>query len=380
MGRAPMDSTPDVGDGATLTGEVVPTGPVEPSGEARPNELEPEPEPEPRRPGLVRLTWWRHGHGVVPFLWLPLVWVNGWLAHLPRVAWEPAVVAVMFPAAFAVWSARRYGRWTVRPHSLLGCGAAAAWALLAGFTGTGPLTSLLLLAGGGTMAAAYALDATNPRPRPDVLTAPAGELAAVDAPAPAAPGPGGDSPGEPAEPAGPPQQLALGEHEPIYTPPTTAILEVAKPAPVVATEDDPQRAALVGVFQEFGVDVEVTGVTRGPTVIRYEVTPASGVSVKKITARADDIALALKTKSVRILSPIEGMSAVGIEVPNPRRGTVLLGDVLRSPVAVSDPHPLLVGLGKDIERPAGRREPGEDAAHAHRWRHRLREEYLRKQR
>lgn len=111
---------------------------------------------------------------------------------------------------------------------------------------------------------------------------------------------------------------------------------------------DAQTAALQETFRQFGIDATVARWSRGPTVTRFEIELGPGVQVKKVANMGDDIAYALAAQDVRIVAPIPGKSAIGVEVPNRHRDLVTLGDILRSPEADQETHPMSVALGVDI--------------------------------
>lgn len=118
--------------------------------------------------------------------------------------------------------------------------------------------------------------------------------------------------------------------------------------PAVDQEMKEKAGILVETLKSFGVTVRITGIFRGPSVTRYEIQPAAGIKVSKITGLADDIALSLAAQGVRIEAPIPGKPAIGIEVPNSHKDTVSLREILESDSFRSSKSKLAFAVGRDI--------------------------------
>jgi S-DNA-T family DNA segregation ATPase FtsK/SpoIIIE len=192
----------------------------------------------------------------------------------------------------------------------------------------------------------------DPAETPDALDPPAGEAPAQPKRKPAAVA--ATPPAEPEPEGAVGEQLRLtvqptAEGAAPYQLPPSDLLPSGPVPKTRSRANDAMIESISGVLEQFNVDAQVTGFTRGPTVTRYEIELGPAVKVEKITQLQRNISYAVATDNVRLLAPIPGKSAVGIEVPNTDREMVRLGDVLRSSAARSEQHPLGIGLGKDIE-------------------------------
>ena len=190
--------------------------------------------------------------------------------------------------------------------------------------------------------------------------------ATVAAPPPAQPAPGGEAPAvptaapEPAEPTTPlpvprgletlQETLPFVAREARYAPPPLSLLDPPEPAAAGPSAEEHQRNAeiLVKTLRDFGVETRVADVSPGPVITRYEVEPGPGIKINRIVGLADDLALALKAMSVRVVAPIPGKAVVGVEIPNQNRARVSLREILATAEFAALASPLPLALGKDI--------------------------------
>jgi S-DNA-T family DNA segregation ATPase FtsK/SpoIIIE len=202
------------------------------------------------------------------------------------------------------------------------------------------------------LAARRATEARSPEPRPRRRVVREEEPEAAPPTAPAPPEPAGAAVPAQDEPSAAARARArLPAAPPTRGPYRLPPLDLLRTAPASAADgrdEEHTMEALERTFRTFGVPARVPTAHRGPTVTLYEVEVEPGTKVNRVLSLADDIAYALATPDVRIIAPIPGRSAIGVEVPNKVREFVTLGDVLRSRAAREARHPLAVGLGKDV--------------------------------
>ncbi|MGH7379153.1 MAG: DNA translocase FtsK 4TM domain-containing protein [Candidatus Methylomirabilales bacterium] len=227
-----------------------------------------------------------------------------------------------------------------------------------------PLT-LANVVGRGVQGARAVLEAaraalTARRPPAGAATPPTPVLEAAQ------PAPGGEAPAvltaapEPAEPTTPlpvprgletlQETLPFVAREARYAPPPLSLLDPPEPAAAGPSAEEHQRNAeiLVKTLRDFGVETRVADVSPGPVITRYEVEPGPGIKINRIVGLADDLALALKAMSVRVVAPIPGKAVVGVEIPNQNRARVSLREILATAEFAALASPLPLALGKDI--------------------------------
>jgi S-DNA-T family DNA segregation ATPase FtsK/SpoIIIE len=212
------------------------------------------------------------------------------------------------------------------------------------------------LGGGERRAAARHPSAGDQAPRGRLYDQEANEEAAADPAGAAASG----SPSRPPVPIqmpapvtpADPEQLTIGlgpAGEPgSWRLPPLALLKRSKAAEIDRRQVESLGHILEDALAAHGVETRLVGMTVGPTVTRYELELGPGVKVAKVTNLQRDIAYAMAAADVRILAPIPGRSAIGVEVPNKQRQLVAVGDILTSAEAHAATHPLEVALGRDI--------------------------------
>ena len=193
-----------------------------------------------------------------------------------------------------------------------------------------------------------------PAAAPETDAVPAGDITSFTGTAPPAAPRGTPPRGTPySRPGAAPvrhEQPTLDEQVPGgYVLPPLSLLAPGTPHKTQTKANDKVVGDLQDMFEQFKVDATVAGFTRGPAVTRYEIELGDAVKVERVTGLAKNIAYAVKSADVRILPVIPGKSAIGIEIPNTDKEIVSLGDVLRSPQALADYHPMTVGLGDDVE-------------------------------
>jgi S-DNA-T family DNA segregation ATPase FtsK/SpoIIIE len=195
------------------------------------------------------------------------------------------------------------------------------------------------------------MDRGEQGPPPEAVTpepAPVPEPPVVDEPPPEEPAVTGEVPLAPPPAPTRPRRASAPVVAGNWQLPDMALLTRTKEQRLDQRQLDLAGEALVAALAAHGVETNMVGRTVGPTVTRFELELGPGVKVARVTSLSKDIAYAMASPDVRILAPIPGKSAIGVEVPNRQRQLVALGDILASPEAAAATHPLEVALGRDI--------------------------------
>jgi S-DNA-T family DNA segregation ATPase FtsK/SpoIIIE len=300
-----------------------------------------------RRPGELHAVYKAHEGIIAPYGWMAAADLTAIVARYGvrgsgpiDDAWWTVLLA---SAAAGIWAWRKMrGRKHGHRYARYCWAAGTLWALVAATWTPDAFMQILLLAGGTALAAPHLYRNRVSHSGPQIL---GGRLA----------------PDEDPEPQEVPEDMEVTGTDPYatavvvepgdddgYAAPGAGALRTGPKPKARTAAGDVAREALAAVLTDFEIDAQVTGQTRGPTVTRYQIQIGPGVKVSKIMGLEKNFAYALGTPSVRLLAPVPGMSAIGVEVPSADPEVVTLGDVLNSPAA-RDPHPLIFGLGKDVE-------------------------------
>jgi S-DNA-T family DNA segregation ATPase FtsK/SpoIIIE len=301
-----------------------------------------------RRPGELHAVYKAHEGIIAPYGWMAAADLTAIVARYGvrgsgpiDDAWWTVLLA---SAAAGIWAWRKMrGRKHGHRYARYCWAAGTLWALVAATWTPDAFMQILLLAGGTALAAPHLYRNRVSHSGPQIL---GGRLA----------------PDEDPEPQEVPEDMEVTGTDPYatavvvepgddggYAVPGAGVLRTGPKPKARTAASDAARYAISKVLADFELDAEVTGFTRGPTITRYQIEIGAGTRVEAVTKLAKNISYALGTESVRMLSPVPGMSAIGVEVPNADPEVVALGDVLSSPAAQKDRHPMTVGLGVDVE-------------------------------
>jgi len=301
-----------------------------------------------RRPGELHAVYKAHEGIIAPYGWMAAADLTAIVARYGVRGSGPIDdawwIVLLASAAAGIWAWRKMrGRKHGHRYARYCWAAGTLWALVAATWTPDAFMQILLLAGGTALAAPHLYRNRVSHSGPQIL---GGRLA----------------PDEDPEPQEVPEDMEVTGTDPYatavvvepgdddgYAAPGAGALRTGPKPKARTAASDAARYAISKVLADFELDAEVTGFTRGPTITRYQIEIGAGTRVEAVTKLAKNISYALGTESVRMLSPVPGMSAIGVEVPNADPEVVALGDVLSSPAAQKDRHPMTVGLGVDVE-------------------------------